>query len=267
MKKISIVIMSTIFLSLFSASPFGQSQNEVDPSGLIMEGKNMIQSGVDQWMLNVLLNSRGIFERILSIREKDYLSHYYLAYADYRLCIMYLSQKDEKSASKYLDEGVKHLEKSIELKPNFAESQALLASLYGFKIGLKWYLGMTLGPKAGTCFDKAVEVDSLNPRVYLLLGISKYHTPSLFGGGMDKAKLNLLKSIKLYESYSVSDSLLPDWGYEETYAWLGKIYMEEKEYQKAEEQFEKALQINPKCSWVKYVLKKELEDKTKIKNQ
>ena len=82
---------------------------------------------------------------------------------------------------------------------------------------------------------------------------------------MDKAKLNLSKSIKFYENYSASDSLLPNWGYEEAYAWLGKIYMEEKEYKKADEQFEKALQINPGCSWVKYVLKKELAEKTKEK--
>lgn len=266
MKKISMALVVTLFLSMVSVSSFGQNLNEIDFRQLIMEGKNMIQSGVDQWKLDVLLSARGIFERILSIREKDYLSHYYLAYADYRLCVMYFSQKDNKNAGKYIDEGIEHSERSIELKSNFAESHALLASLYGFKIGLKWYLGMTLGPKAGSCFDKAVQIDSLNPRVYLLLGISKYHTPSLFGGGMDKAKFNLLKSIKLYESYSVSDSLLPDWGYDEAYAWLGKIYMEEKEYQKSEEQFEKALQVNPKCSWVKYSLKKELEKKRKIRN-
>jgi len=265
MKKIVMSVVVTIFLSLISVPSFGQSSNKVDLTELIMEGKRMIQNGVDQWKLDVLLNARAIFERILSVQEKDYLPHYYLAYADYRLCVMYMSQKDDKNAYKYIEEGIKHLERSVELKSNFAESQALLASLYGFKIGLKWYLGMTLGPKSGSCFDKAVEIDSLNPRVYLLLGISKYHTPSMFGGGMDKAKSNLLKSTKLYEYYSTSDSLLPSWGYDEAYTWMGKIYMEEKEYQKAEDQFEKALLINPECSWVKYVLKKELTEKMKEK--
>jgi tetratricopeptide (TPR) repeat protein len=263
MKRIIIFVVVPIIISLISS--FGQSQNEVDLTGLITEGKTMIQNGVDQWKLGILLNARGIFERILSVREKDYLSHYYLAYADYRLCIMHVSQNDNNNASQYIDDGIAHLERSVELQPKCAESHALLASLYGFKIGLKWYLGMTLGPKAGSSFDKAVEIDSLNPRVYLLLGISKYYTPSIFGGGMDKAKFNLSKSIKLYENYSASDSLLPNWGHEEAYAWLGKIYMEGKEYQKADEQFEKALKVNPKCSWVKYVLKKELADKTKDK--
>ncbi len=261
MKRISITKILTVFLNLVFLSSFAQGQNEMDLNSLILEGKGMIQSGVDQWKLDTLLNARGIFERTLSVREKDYLSHYYLAYADYRLCVMYFSQKDNKNAAKYIDEGIDHLERSIELKPNFAESHALLASLYGFKIGLKWYLAMTLGPKSASCFDKAVQIDSLNPRVYLLLGISKYHTPGMFGGGMDKAKSNLLKSAQLYEYTTPADSLLPDWGHEEVYAWLGKICMDEKDYSQAENQFDKALQLNPEYSWVKYELKKELADK------
>lgn len=265
MKKVSNTINLIAFLILCFFTSSSHGQDKIELARFILEGREMIQRGVNLWNLDTLLGARGIFERVSSVEETDYLGHYYFAYADYRLCVMYFSRKDNDNASIYIEEGIKHLERSIELKPNFAESQALLASLYGFKIGTKWYLGMTLGPKASGCFDKAVEIDSLNPRVFLLLGISKYHTPSLFGGGLDKAKSNLLKSARLYGNSTPADSLLPDWGHEEVYAWLGKICMDEKDYPQAEIQFDNALQVNPECSWVKYELKRQLAEKTKKK--
>jgi hypothetical protein len=254
--------VTCLSLSLFCPTS-GEEESRVQFQSLIIKGKNLIERGVDLWDLKTLMNARGIFEKILTAQEKDYLSHYYLGYADYRICIMHLSQKDKKIAYDYLEDGIKHLKRSIDLNKNFSESNALLASLLGLKIGFKWYLGMTLGPKAGDYFEKAFQIDSLNPRAYLLLGVSKYNTPRMFGGGMDKAESNLLKAIHLYETESSPDSLLPTWGYEEAYAWLGKVHMEKKEYEKAQAQFEKALEIKPGYGWVKYELLKELDQKIK----
>jgi len=263
MKTKIFALMVTFFPLLFFCLTYGEEESPGDFKSLIIEGKKTVERGVDLWDLKTLMNARGIFEKILTVQEKDYLSHYYLAYVDYRIGIMYTSQKDDKAALDYLEEGIKHLEESIELNSNFSESYALLASLLGFKIGLKWYLGITLGPKVGSYFDKALQMDSLNPRTYLLLGISKYNTPKMFGGGMDKAESNLIKAIQLYGINSPPDSLLPTWGYEEAYAWLGRVYMEKKEYEKAQIQFEKALEIKPGYGWVKYQLLNELNEKIK----
>lgn len=255
--------MVTFFSLLFLSLTYGEEQNQGDFQSLIIEGKKTVERGVDLWDLKTLMNARGIFEKILTVQEKDYLSHYYLAYVDYRICIMYTSQKDDDFALDYLEEGIKHLERSINLNPNFSDSHSLLASLFGFKIGFHWYLGMTLGPKSGSYFEKALQMDSLNPRIYLLLGISKYNTPKMFGGGMDKAETNLIKAIQLYRINSPTDSLLPTWGHEEAYAWLGRVYMEKKEYEKAQIQFEKALEVKPGYGWVKYQLLNELNEKIK----
>jgi tetratricopeptide (TPR) repeat protein len=263
MKTKIFAIMVTFFSLLFFSLTYGEEENPEDFHPLIIEGKKTVERGVDLWDLKTLMNARGIFEKILTVQEKDYLSHYYLACADYRICIMYINQKEDNLASDYLEEGIKHLEESIELNSNFSESYALLASLLGFKIGLKWYLGITLGPKVGSYFERALQIDSLNPRTYLLLGISKYNTPKMFGGGMDKAESNLIKAIQLYGINSPPDSLLPTWGHEEAYAWLGKVYMEKKEYEKAQIQFEKAMEIKPGYGWVKYQLLNELNEKIK----
>lgn len=255
--------MVSFFSLLFFCLTYGEEESQGNFHSLIIEGKKTVERGVDLWDLKTLMNARGTFEKILTVQEKDYLSHYYLAYVDYRICIMYTSQKDDDSALDYLEEGVKHLERSIDLNPKFSDSHSLLASLFGFKIGFHWYLGMTLGPKSGSYFEKALQMDSLNPRTYLLLGISKYNTPKMFGGGMDKAETNLIKAIQLYGRISPTDSLLPTWGHEEAYAWLGKVYMEKKEYEKAQIQFEKALEIKPGYGWVKYQLLNELNEKIK----
>jgi tetratricopeptide (TPR) repeat protein len=263
MKTLLLLVMITAFpLSLFCPTS-GEEESQVDFQPLIIKGKKMIERGVHLWDLKILMNSRGIFEKILTAQEKDYLSHYYLGYTDHRICIMYISQEEKKIAYAYLEEGIKHLKRSIDLNPSFSESYALLASFLGLKIGFKWYLGVSLGPKAGSYFERALQVDSLNPRTFLLLGISKYNTPKMFGGGMDKAESNLLKAIHLYETVSSPDSLLPTWGYEEAYAWLGKVYMEKKEYEKAQAQFEKALEIKPGYGWVKFDLIKQLKQKSK----
>lgn len=263
MKTLVLVAMVTcLSLSLFCPT-YGEEESQVEFQSLIIEAKNLMERGMDLWDLKTLMNARGIFEKILTAQEKDFLSHYYLAYADYRICILYISQKEKKIAYDYLEDGIKHLKRSIELNENFSESNALFASLLGLKIGFKWYLGMSLGPKAGSYFERALQVDSLNPRTYLLLGISKYNTPKVFGGGVEKAESNLLKAIHLYETESFPDSLLPTWGHEEAYAWLGKVYMEKKEYEKAQAQFEKALEIKPGCGWVKYELLNQLNQKIK----
>jgi tetratricopeptide (TPR) repeat protein len=263
MKTKIFALMVSFFSLLFFCLTYGEEESQGNFHSLIIEGKKTVERGVDLWDLKTLMNARGTFEKILTVQEKDYLSHYYLAYVDYRICIMYTSQKDDDSALDYLEEGVKHLERSIDLNPKFSDSHSLLASLFGFKIGFHWYLGMTLGPKSGSYFEKALQMDSLNPRTYLLLGISKYNTPKMFGGGMDKAETNLIKAIQLYGRISPTDSLLPTWGHEEAYAWLGKVYMEKKEYEKAQIQFEKALEIKPGYGWVKYQLLNELNEKIK----
>lgn len=246
-----------IFLLLFS---LGWGKEEITAENLIIQGKQFIRNGLNNWNEKDLLQGRALFERALSQGEDNYLVHYYLGYADYRLAIFY-KEKDKKN--QYLEDGIDHLKKSIELKGDFSDSHALLSSIYGSKISINPILGMTLGPKSGMEVSMAIKCDSSNPRAYLVRGISKYHTPPIWGGGVDKAVESLLKAISLYDSIPPPDSLMPDWGWDEAYAWLGLCYMKKEDYVGAKLQFEKALEINPENRWVKYELLKEVEKKLK----
>ncbi|MCK4329337.1 tetratricopeptide repeat protein [candidate division WOR-3 bacterium] len=235
-------------------------EEDITPEGLIIQGKQFIETGINNWNEQDLLQGRALFERILSQDEENYLYNYYLGYADYRLTYFY---EEKERISQYLEDGIEHLTRSIELKDDFSESHALLGSLYGSKISIKPLLGMTLGPKSGQEIARAIELNPENPRAYLLDGISKLHTPAIWGGGVDRAIKSLLKAISLFDSIPAPDSLMPDWGHDEAYVWLGNCHMEKEDYKSAKEQFEKALEINPDNGWVKNELLKVVEEKLK----
>lgn len=243
---------------LMSGSTYGADPGDID--SLIIEGQKKIQKGVDSWDLAAMLRARAYFERLLADSTYPWLVHYYIGYADLRLVTRYYSEQNGKErALEFLEDGIQHLKQSIELKEDFAEAYSLLSSLYGQKISFKPYMAMFLGPKAGKYKKRAFELAPENPRVYLIAGQSAYFTPKLFGGGKDKAIAHFQKAIHYFGLFKPGSPILPSWGHEEAYAWLGKVQMERGDYEAAERNFQKALEINPHFGWVRYVLMKELE--------
>jgi tetratricopeptide (TPR) repeat protein len=83
----------------------------------------------------------------------------------------------------------------------------------------------------------------------------------MFGGGKDKAKKYFEQAIARYDSFKVADPELPDWGYEEAYAWLGLTNIEFEEFEQAQTNYDKALEINPEYAWVQFHLIPKLKQK------
>lgn len=206
-----------------------------------------------------MLESRGKFERLLSLAERTWLVHYYIGWADYQLGIYYFSSEDEDNAGKHLDSAVDHLKKSIDQNEKFAEAHALLSASYGMKIGLSPIKGMFLGPKSGGAISKALDLEPENPRVHLINGIGKKNTPSMFGGGTDKAIAALTTADSLFKVYQLKDVLYPDWGHVEPKIWLADIAMEQDQLQLAREYLTAALQQEPENNWIRYQLMPKLE--------
>lgn len=242
---------------VFSSLAFAQSP--VD--SLILQGKEQIQTAVDGRDIQKMLTARGFFERLLNDPTYPWLAHYYIGYADRGIVNYYFSKEEKGRALEFIDDGIKHLKKSTELKGDFAESYSLLASLYGSKIGIKPMMGMNLGPKSGAAQNRAFELDPQNPRSHLIAGESAYYTPKMYGGGKEKALKYLHQAAEYFITYQPEREIYPTWGYEETYAYLGLIQMEKGDFTQAKESFQKALQINPHYGWVKFFLIKELEKK------
>jgi tetratricopeptide (TPR) repeat protein len=243
----------------------GSSAPKID--SLIIQGKTMLEQSTNLWQLPQFLNTRAHFERLLTLNQHKWLVHYYLALTDFRIVDYFFSKnalKDDKlkeDAEKYTEEALEHLEKSIELKEDFPENYALKSNLLGKKIALNPMKAIYLGPRSGIVSGKAMELGGQNPRVNLLIGISTLYTPTMFGGGAEKALTLINQSIAIFNATRDTVSIMPDWGKAEAYGYQGMIFMQQEKYSEARQSLEKALEINPQNGWVKYHLMKQLEKK------
>lgn len=222
----------------------------------LLTAKMYIQQGGNQASKENFEQAKNILVQFVSQGDYQALAEYYLGYIDYNLGVV-VYRMDKEKAVAYLDSAVEYLERAIQKDKNFAEAHALLASCYGIQISFSPLSGIWRGPKSGSEMSTAKELAPENPRVALLGAIGTYNTPALFGGGKEKGFEELKNAAELFNRWKTSDSLQPDWGKEQVYAWIGLVYLERKEIILARKAFEKALEINPDYGWVKYVLMKQ----------
>jgi tetratricopeptide (TPR) repeat protein len=219
----------------------------------LIEAKNCLRQGDNTAHGEDFYRAKALLDKCTAGVEYQALAEYYLGYADYRLGVV-VYRMDKEKAITYLDSAVDHLERAIERENDFAEAHALLSSCYGIKISFAPFKGIVLGPKSGMEMQKAKDLSPENPRIALLGAIGTYKTPALFGGGKEKGLAALKKAAELFDRWHKADSLLPDWGAAEVYAWIGLTYVDRSEMILARKAFENALRINPDYAWVKYVL-------------
>ncbi len=240
-------------LILLIARPaIGQNVKE-----LILAGKQQIQSAADEWNYSGMLKARNLFQRLPPSEQPDWLIAYYVAYCDYRIVNYLINEEQKDRARQYLEEGIRHLERTIDSHPGWAEAHALLGSSYGLMAGLRPISGMWLGPKSTALFKKARTLDESNPRVYLQEGIAKLHTPAIWGGGKQEALELLQKAVERFDRER-PDPLMPGWGHSEAFAWIGIIEKELGNPDRARTYYQRALEINPENGWVKNRLMDEL---------
>jgi tetratricopeptide (TPR) repeat protein len=194
--------------------------------------------------------------------DKIPLVRYAVAYVDWRM--VFNPSVGEKEKDAMLDEAQSQLEQAIKTDDKFAEAHALMAAIYGGKISRSSLRGITLGPRAGSALARAGKLEPDNPRVPLQDGIGAFNTPSMFGGGVDKAEKLLRRAIMLLEKEPV-EKPWPNWGRFDAYAWLGQILVKKRDFTGARTEYEKALAIAPKSGWITYLLMPELEKAMKTK--
>ena len=245
---IGLIILSTIDIGLCQVKTSAQA---------IIEAKELIQVGSNSASADKFEQARNILAPFASTGDHQDLVEYYLGYIDYQMGVA-VFQMDKEKAPAYLDSAVEHLKRAIEKDDSLAEAHALLGSCYGIQISFSPMSGIWRGPKSGSEMSKAKSLSPENPRVALLGAVGTYNTPALFGGGKEKGFEEMKRAAKLFEKWKSSDSLQPDWGSEQVYAWIGMAYIDRNETILARKAFEKALEINPDYGWVKYVLIKKV---------
>ena len=242
---------TTACLLLFTAqAAWGQTP---EARQWLAAAKQQLRQGDNTGRADCFNEAKMLLAKCATDSKCQALVEYYLGYADYRLGVVVHRMDKEKSVV-YLDSAVEHLERAIAKQDNFADAHALLSSCFGLKIAFAPLKGIVLGPKSGIEMDKAKELSPDNPRVALLEAIRTYNTPALFGGGKEKGLEEMKRAAELFDRWGEPDSLRPDWGKAEVYAWIGMAHIDRNETILARKAFENALRINPDYGWVKFGL-------------
>jgi len=197
MKTMLTTILITVFVGVNLASNYEETMakniNKIDQSGTTSE----------------LVNLANEFQRIANVEKDKWMPGYYAAYCYTRVTTMGRMDKDE--VHKYLDLAQAEINKRLKFTTTESEIYALQALVYQLRI-----TDMSKGYKYSSLSNEALMVaeklDPENPRVYYLKGSNTFHTPKMFGGGAKKAKPDLEKAAKLFNTKETANKLAPGWG-------------------------------------------------------
>jgi hypothetical protein len=163
------------------------------------------------------LSLSNSFERIGDAEKTQWLPYYYSA-----LCLTTAGWRDaklDKDANAIrvnaLCDKAAALDSNAEIYAvrNMAATQQMLIDPQS-----RW---MTYGQEASADLEKGMKLDSTNPRLYYLKGMSLFNTPVAFGGGKDAAKPDFEKAVALFQSANVKP-LYPNWGKKDAQDMLAK---------------------------------------------
>lgn len=150
------------------------------------------------------------FQRIANVEQKEWLPYYYSAYCIAGSAFLL---KDKSKLDDFLDNAQSLINKADSLNPNNSEIYTVKALILSGRIAVNpMARGRKYGTMSGQMSDKAKELDPTNPRPYLLQGQGLFYTPSMFGGGKDKAKPVLEEAIKKFQVFKPATDIAPHWG-------------------------------------------------------
>lgn len=196
-----------------------------------------------------LATARALAERAVALHPDDALLHHFLGFSLYRQAAV---MHDDPAQPQILDAAQAALERSAAIRP-LPETHALMASVYGLRIGANPALGATLGQQSRDEHATAARLGPENPRVWLQRGISAFFTPEAFGGGLERAGEYLDRSLELFEADD-PERPLPRWGWPDAHVWRGRVHEGMGQADQARAEYEAALALEPEYAWVRDVL-------------
>lgn len=222
-----------------------------NPQELILRNyQAYLNADKESWKQNVALATK------LYAENPTVDNLFVLAKTEYGLLNMTQADQDEDLFDDYVDSCEDHLKELIKKKEFEAEAKALLSSVYGSKMAYSPWKSMTLGPKSSGLIAEAMEQSPESPIVLKMMAGSKYFTPAMGGGDVDKSLELFRKSSQKFTESSESN----DWMHLDNLAWEGIILAEKGQKNEAKTVWKKALTMEPNFYWVSKVLLPEVEE-------
>jgi hypothetical protein len=179
---------------------------------------------------------------------EDPLLHYYIGFANYRLSTV-LAAKDKTRARDAAARCVSRMDEAVRGKPKFAEGMALQSACLRELSNLTPWKPLA-GPKSNGPMDKAVKLAPKDPRVLLLQALEHGEAGKIDNTGLARLK----KAAEAFEAERQGVDRTPGWGAAETYAYLGRGYLDQGDLVAARDALERALLIAPDFAFAKRLL-------------
>ncbi|MCI0449009.1 MAG: hypothetical protein L0Y79_04370 [Chlorobi bacterium] len=212
-----------------------------------------------------LLKIRGDFERILQLKKNEWLINYYMAYCDLMIAWSYMGEKpDSENIKKYNESCIDLLNRSTDLKDDFAEAYILKMSANSNRWQYEPNKMNDIIAKGTEATDIAKKLEPENPRYFLVDATITYYTPENFGGGVDKAMPLFEKSWESFKTYEPKDETYPNWGKDQAAGMIALCYVKKDKLDEAKNWIDKGLESAPESGFLKgYVMKQYDEAKKK----
>ena len=207
----------------------------------------------------------SLWESTLASMEFEYSRNpkpellYDILLAQYGLIGYHLGIDDNRTGRALLDKASENL-KILEQAGRYeAEAKLFRAAFNAFRISLRPWLGVRLGPQSQRLISDAIEIKPEYPRAWIENGNLMYHAPAMFGGSKTKAIEHYSIAIELMEQDLQNNHR---WLYLGTLVSLANAYEYTGQHQKAIAALEKALAYEPGFAWVRDELLPELKMKS-----
>ena len=215
-----------------------------------------VSAQIDQAKINqqfytaYITNSNPAWKITLSQLETANKNSLQLAKGYYAAAITALGNQEKDLVGDLLDKAAIMTKAILKENNKSPEANALLAAVYGLKIGLSPIKGPLLGSKSSSAAEKGVTLAPDNGFTNSVIGNNLYRTPSMFGGDIEKGITHLEKAKAIYEKTASPKN----WEYMSLLALLGQVYHSQKQYTKAKAIYTAALEIAPNFGYVKMYL-------------
>jgi tetratricopeptide (TPR) repeat protein len=183
-----------------------------------------------------------------TVREPNNVTNFYwLGVAEFHHMLQLRSTPRHDEAAETAEAAaLSALTTATRLDERNAETHALLATIYGIRIGERWLRVVTLGPRAMSHSKTAMKEGATNPRVRYLLATGEFYMAS---GDADLRKaLNDLLLAETYFAHEADNNhnpLEPRWGRSSCHTFIGLTYEKLGNRTRAAEFFRKSLAEHP----------------------
>ena len=217
-QAISKIVMKKIFISFFVVLFFLNAGGQtLTDSVAYTKGLIMIDSAKTT---EDYKNAGNYFDALSSGRPNDWLAP---LYAGLSYILASRSESNGKLKDELCDKAQVYIDSAKVRHADISESAALQAFLYQTRIEVSpMERGLDYSMKADAEIKKAETINSNDPRPYFLYAMNIYYTPTIFGGGKEKALPLFEKAAEKFDAFVPEMPFMPHWGKQQNLEMIWK---------------------------------------------